>query len=172
MFTTQNILLFLSVFLSSLITDLLYGYACSVNPGLSKLTDAEYLRAMQSINKEILNPFFFVSFIGTLIILPVTTFYSKSHSSSVCFYLLLASSLSYLIGVIGVTAFGNIPLNNSLEKFDVLSANASELTKYRTTFESGWNRFHIIRTLFAVLTTALAIAAIIKNGEAIAQTNA
>ncbi|MEP6597526.1 MAG: anthrone oxygenase family protein [Ginsengibacter sp.] len=165
MLTIQNSLLFLSVFLSALIMGLLYGYACSVNPGLNKLTDSEYLRAMQSINKEILNPFFFISFMGTLMILPVTTWYSKSHATLTCFYLLLAASIIYIIGVVGVTAFGNIPLNNALAKFNILSATSSDLSKQRSLFEASWNRYHLIRTLFSVLTTALTITAIIKNGD-------
>lgn len=165
MFSIQNSLLFLSVLLSALIMGLLYGYVCSVNPGLNKLTDAEYLRAMQSINKEIQNPFFFISFMGTLIILPLTTWYSKSHSSPACFHLLLTASLIYIIGVIGVTALGNIPLNNALAKFDVSSANTADLYKQRSLFESSWNKYHLIRTLFAILTTAFTIAAIIIKND-------
>ena len=163
MLTIQNVLLFLSVLLSALITGLLYGYACSVNPGLSKLTDCEYLKAMQSINKEILNPYFFVSFAGTLFILPIATWQSKSHASSASFYLLLAATVCYIAGVIGVTAFGNIPLNNSLAKFNVLSADTTNLSQQRAAFESAWNKFHLVRTMFSILTTALAIAASITK---------
>ena len=161
--TIQNVLLFLSVLLSALITGLLYGYACSVNPGLSKLTDSEYLKAMQSINKEILNPYFFVSFAGTLFILPIATWYSKSHASPTSFYLLMAASVIYIAGVIGVTALGNIPLNNGLAKFNILTADTISLTQQRAAFESGWNKFHLVRTMFSILTTALAIAASITK---------
>jgi uncharacterized membrane protein len=163
MLTIQNSLLFLSVLLSGLISGLLYGYACSVNPGLNKLTDSEYLRAMQSINKEILNPFFFISFIGTLFILPVATLYSKSHATHTCFYLMLAASVTYIIGVVGVTALGNIPLYNTLERLNILSATSSDLSKHRSLFESSWNRYHFIRTLFSILTTAFTITAILKK---------
>ena len=163
MFTLQNILLFFTALLSALIMGLLYGYACSVNPGLSKLTDSEYLKAMKSINREILNPFFFISFIGTLMVLPITTWYSKIHSSPGCFYLLLTATISYVTGVIGVTAFGNIPLNNLLAAFDIQNATASELAQQRILFESSWNSYHLIRTLCSVLTTASTIAACIKN---------
>ncbi|MBA3649392.1 MAG: DUF1772 domain-containing protein [Chitinophagales bacterium] len=168
MLSIQNGLLFLSALLSSLIMGLLYGYACSVNPGLNKLTDSEYLRAMQSINKEILNPFFFISFMGTFILLPITAWYSRSHGSPACFYLLMAAALTYFIGVTGVTAFGNIPLNNALAHLDITSSSVPDLSTQRSQFEASWNRYHIIRTLFSVLTTALTIAAIIKNGDAAA----
>lgn len=142
---------------------LLYGYACSVNPGLNKLTDSEYLRAMQSINKEILNPYFFVSFIGTLFILPITAWHSKSHASPACFYLLLAAAIMYILGVVGVTAFGNIPLNNTLDKFNFTNATAGKLLSQRRAFETRWNNFHLLRTIFSIIVTSLTIVAVIKK---------
>ena len=163
MLTVQNALLFLSALLSSLIAGLLYGYACSVNPGLHKLADAEYIRAMQSINKAIINPFFFVSFMGTLVVLPIATWYSRYHASTTCFYLLLAATLVYFIGVMGVTAFGNIALNNALARFDTLTADAKAMMQQRQSFELRWNIFHLVRTLFSILCTALTIAAAIKK---------
>ena len=161
--TTVNIILLITTILTALITGLFYGYSCSVNLGLGRLPDGEYLAAMQSINKEILNPYFFISFAGTLFILPIATWQSKSHASSASFYLLLAATVCYIAGVIGVTAFGNIPLNNSLAKFNVLSADTTNLSQQRAAFESGWNKFHLVRTIFSILTTALAIAAAIKK---------
>ena len=163
MLTTQNILLFLSVLLSALMMGLLYGYACSVNPGLGKLSDTEYLRAMQSINREIQNSYFFISFMGTLIVLPVTTWYCKSHASPACFYLMLAATIIYIAGVIGVTAFGNIPLNNALDKFDISNSSPQQLAAQRMLFQSSWNKYHLIRTIASILTTSLATAAIIKE---------
>jgi uncharacterized membrane protein len=166
MLTTQSVLLFLSVLLSALIMGLLYGYACSVNPGLHKLTDAEYLKAMQSINKEIQNPVFFISFMGTLVVLPVAAWYSKTHATSTCFYFLVAATLIYMAGVVGITAFGNIPLNNALAKFNIQAATAADISKQRLLFEASWNRYHLIRTLFSIVATACTIIAVIKNGSA------
>ncbi len=163
MFTVQNTLLFLSVLLSALIMGLLYGYACSVNPGLSKLSNGEYLKAMQSINKEIQNPYFFISFMGTLIILPVATWYSKTHASPACFYFMLAATLVYIIGVIGVTALGNIPLNNGLDEFDITNASADQISAQRKLFESSWNNYHLVRTIASIISTSCSVIAIIKS---------
>ena len=163
MLTIQNSLLFLSVLLSALIMGLLYGYVCSVNPGLHKLGNAEYLAAMQSINKEIQNPVFFISFMGTMLILPVATGYSRSHASPACFYLLLAATLVYFAGVLGTTALGNIPLNNALDRFDITGASTAGLLQQRKAFETPWNTLHLVRTLFSVCTTILTIAATIKK---------
>ena len=109
-----------TAFSSALITGLFYAYSCSVNIGLSRLTDTEYLRAMQSINRAILDPWFFASFIGTLILLPVCTWITyRSEASSITFYLLLAATLIYVIAAFGVTILRNVPLNDMLDKFDI-----------------------------------------------------
>ncbi|MET3535054.1 anthrone oxygenase family protein [Chryseobacterium limigenitum] len=70
-----TILLIVTAVLTALIAGLFYAYSCSVVLGLGKLSDTEYLKAMQSINREILNPVFFVSFMGTAVLLPISTFY-------------------------------------------------------------------------------------------------
>ena len=165
MLTIQNILLFLSLLLSGLIMGLLYGYTYSVNPGLARLTDGEYLRAMQSINREILNPYFFISFLGTLFILPITTWYSKTHATPACFYLLLAASIIYVTGVVGVTFLGNVPLNNALNQFNVAGADAEALATQRERFEIRWNVFHLWRTFFSVIAVSLTILGVINNNN-------
>jgi uncharacterized membrane protein len=81
-----TVLLIITAVLAALIAGLFYAYSCSVVLGLGKLSDAEYLRAMQNINREILNPVF-LSFMGTAIFLPVSTFFLRgSNLSLFCFY--------------------------------------------------------------------------------------
>ena len=67
----ENIILILAGSLTALVTGLFYGYLVSVNGGLHRLNDSEYVKAMQSINAVIQNPLFFVSFIGPVILLPL-----------------------------------------------------------------------------------------------------
>jgi uncharacterized membrane protein len=162
MFTTQNIFLFLSVLLSALITGLLYGYACSVNPGLYKLSDFCYLNAMQSINREIQNPVFFLSFFGSALILPLTAWNIYHHASPISFYFMLGAGILYLVGVLGVTVFGNIPLNETLAEFNMDVASPGDLSHQRNLFEATWDRYHILRTVCSILSLILTITAIIK----------
>ncbi len=61
--TVVNIILLITATLTGLSAGLFYAYACSVNSGLGRLPDREYLAAMQSINREILNPVFFAGFL-------------------------------------------------------------------------------------------------------------
>lgn len=157
MITVQNALSFFAIFFSALLTGLLYGYSCSVNPGLGKLPDTMYLEAMQSINREILNPWFFASFIGTLILLPAAAWHSYVHAPKISFLLITAAALVYIIGVFGITAAGNVPLNESLAKFNISMANQVSISAQRKLFEARWNNYHTLRTLCAILTLILTI---------------
>src|SRR5688572_10813811 len=109
--TFPTIVLIVTGTTTGLIAGLFYAYSCSINPGLGRLPDEAYLTAMQSINKAILNPVFFISFMGTLILLPLCTYLHYRQPVSPKFILLLIATALYLVGVFGVTIFGNVPLN-------------------------------------------------------------
>jgi uncharacterized membrane protein len=165
--TFANIALVATAFTTALITGLYYAYSCSVIPGLGKLSDANYLLAMQSINREILNPAFFLSFMGTLILLPLSTWLQYNPAAPVRFYLLLGAALVYGVGSFGVTIFGNVPLNNLLDTFHVQSALPEVLSEQRARFEDPWNQLHGIRTLANAIALILVIlACLVKQGTA------
>ena len=152
------ILLLTATILSGLVAGLLYAYSCSVNPGLGALPDREYLAAMQSINKAIQNPLFFLSFMGTLLLLPASSFASWRQSGmSGQLILLLSATLIYIVAVFGTTMFGNVPLNEQLAKLILGNLSAEELKAGRLHFETPWNGLHQVRTLASVLTFVLMV---------------
>lgn len=163
--TFANIVLLITALTTALIAGLFYSYSCSVNPGLGKLPDAGYLAAMQSINREILNPLFFMSFMGTLILLPVSTWMQYSNSAPTRFYLLLAATIVYALGTFGVTIMGNVPLNNALDGFQLQSASPEMLQQYRESFEKPWNRLHSIRTMANAIALILVLLACIIKAD-------
>lgn len=156
--TLQNVMLAGAALTTALVAGLFYGYSCSVNPGLHRLSDTMYVAAMQAINRAILNPVFFISFLGTLILLPLSAWVHYSHPPSPRFWLLVWATITYLIGVLGVTAFGNVPLNEALDSL-ALTDSVEAIAAQRVTFETLWNRFHTIRTLASVLALLLVIVA-------------
>ncbi|WP_246008640.1 chryseobasin maturation helper ChrI [Chryseobacterium lactis] len=158
-----TLLLIITAVLTALIAGLFYAYSCSVVLGLGKLSDVEYLKAMQNINREILNPIFFMSFMGTAILLPVSTFVFRGQQPA--FIFLLLASLTYLIGVFGVTTGGNVPMNDILDKFDISGSSAEALKQMRDNFENRWNFLNNIRTAFSVVTIVLVVCACIWNKE-------
>jgi len=152
-------LLALSIITSSLIAGLFYAYTCSVNPGLHQLPDDQYIAAMQAINIAIQNGLFFISFFGAMFFLPLSAYMAFSRPFTRRFQLLFVAAVVYIIGVLGVTIFGNIPLNEALAVFDMRSATAAEITHQRVQFEGPWNAFHAIRTTCAVLAEVLVVFA-------------
>lgn len=161
--TPTNIILALTTTTTALIAGLLYAYSCSVNIGLGQLPDAEYISAMQAINRAIQNPLFFISFMGTLFLLPLSTYLHYGQPVSTRFWLLLAATVVYILGVIGVTALGNVPLNNMLESFNLKAASLNDMAQQRSKFENAWNQFHTIRTWAAVLVLVLTIVACLNE---------
>lgn len=159
-----KISLFATAFLVALIAGLFYAYTVSVNLGLGKLSDAEYLRSMQNINRAILNPWFFMSFMGSLIMLPLNTWMaSRTGGYDLSFYLLLAATILYVVGVFGVTIFGSVPLNESLDKFNLNNATLQEINSKRVSFEIPWNKFNMIRTIANILSLAVVLWSIIRK---------
>jgi uncharacterized membrane protein len=163
--TFANITLLATALTTALIAGLFYSWSVSVIPGLGKLSDANYLAAMQSINREILNPAFFMSFMGTILLLPLSTWLQYKQGTPVPFYLLLGATLLYGIGTFGVTSFGNVPLNNLLDTFHIQSVSAEELSRQRTSFEEPWNRLHSIRTIANIIALVLMLIALMVNNN-------
>lgn len=156
-----TLILLLATTSTALIAGLFYAYSCSVNPGLGKLADRAYLEAMKSINQSILNPLFFISFLGAVLLLPASSVLAYGHHRE-CFLLLFAASFVYLVGSFGVTIFGNVPLNNTLERMDPGSLSSEDIARARARFEIPWNSLHAIRTLFSVAALVLCIIACIR----------
>ena len=163
--TVSNVILVLTTTCVALMAGLFYSYSCSVVLGLKLLPDAAYIASMQSINKAIQNPVFFISFIGSLLLLPVSTYLNYYQSPPMHFWLLLAATIVYFIGAFGVTALGNIPLNNALEKFDLLHASRETISLQRITFEARWNNLNVIRTISSIISLVLLIIACINSNK-------
>jgi uncharacterized membrane protein len=159
----QNIAYFFSIFLGGLISGLLFSFACSVNLGLKSLGDIEYIKAMQSINTAIQNPYFLISFTSLLLVLPISTYLHFRPETDTSFYYMLAATLIYFIGVFGITMYYNVPLNEQLAKFNSLTRTTIEISSIRQSFEKNWNYYHIIRTIASIISFGLTILAIIKS---------
>ncbi|MBX2876068.1 MAG: DUF1772 domain-containing protein [Saprospiraceae bacterium] len=157
----KSITLLTAVILTGLSAGLFYAWMVSVIPGTKKVIDITYLESMQSINRAILNPAFYLIFMGSPLALVISTV--QQYQSGPKFLLLLAATLIYLLGTFGVTAFGNVPLNDALDVLDLSSLGEAEIKDFRRSYEVKWNRLHWIRTLFAVLSFLLSVIAVFPN---------
>lgn len=159
----QQLVILVTALFLSLIAGLFYAYSCSVNPGLGRLQGHEYLKAMQSINRAILNPVFLVPFVLTLILLPLSAWLAYRGGNSLQFYLLLSAAAIYGGGVFGITVLGNVPLNEMLDKTDLTNMEIMRVEELRAKFETPWLRFHAIRTGASVTACLLVLLALVKR---------
>lgn len=150
---------------TALMAGLFFAFSCSVNLGLGRLSDAAYITAFQSINRAIQNPVFLLVFLGAPVLLPLSAWLHYRQPTSLRFWLLAAASLVYLVGALGVTIFGNIPLNEQLDSFQIMSASSDEIARQRTQFEGSWNRLNTVRTFASTLTVVLLLLAYLTPEE-------
>ena len=149
---------FTTILLNALSTGFFFAWSFSVILGTKKVGDLTYLQTMQNINREILNPPFFIVFFGSVLTLILTTYLQFNNKTA--FGLVLISTIIYLIGTFGVTAFGNVPLNNELEALNITKIDLAELENFRTYYESAWNHFHSVRTISSIISFILLLISI------------
>ncbi|MBT8184262.1 MAG: DUF1772 domain-containing protein [Eudoraea sp.] len=145
----QNIVLISLVLLTGLSAGLCFTWTNAVSPGIGKLDDLGFLQSFQHMNRTILNPLFFVVFFGPFFLYLMNLYLNRNSDGSMIWMLVIVTVL-YFSGVVLVTIFGNVPLNELLEKADLLAANKEELSSLRVKFEGKWNRFHLIRTITSI----------------------
>ena len=134
-------MLIASTITTGLVAGLLFGFACAVMPGLSRVDDAAFVAVMQSINRRILNGWFLVCFVGAPVLTAATLVVELTGDSNrvgpiVAGFVLTV--VSYLI-----TAAGNVPLNNGLDSAGTTRGPSAA----RARFEAPWVRWNIARAL-------------------------
>ena len=103
-------------------------------------------------------------FFGSLILLSVSTL--QHFRSGLTFWILLTATIIYLIGTFGVTALGNVPLNDTLDVLDLSELSTNLIAKTRRQYEAPWNRLHLIRTIFGVLSFLISLLGVFAHFKA------
>lgn len=151
----KAIIYMLAIITTALSAGIFFAWVFTVIPGTRKITDQAYLETMQSINKEILNPGFFIVFFGAVLFLIVNTFFHYQVKIDTAFHLSLSATLIYLIGTIGITMVGNVPLNNIVEAMDLSTFSMEDFKEARLAYEVKWNQFNMVRMLAAFISFVL-----------------
>ena len=153
----EIIILALAIFLTGLMAGIFFTWSNAVKPGIGKLGDIEYLRALQSMNRVILNNAFKIIFLGAIIAVAlVPVFYFNLYPRNI-FWLFVFTLVIYWIGVFGVTVSGNIPLNEILDKTNLESITLEEIKTLRKSIELKWNNYNLIRCISSGITFILLI---------------
>jgi len=163
--TIKSATLFAAIILTGLSAGFFYAWQVSVIPGTKKIMDPTYMETMHHINREILNPSFFLIFFGSMIVLAISTF--QQYGGGATFWLLLGATVTYTLGTFAVTGAGNVPLNNELEALKLTEMSAPEIAEFRQYYENKWNVLHRIRTIFSVMAFVLSMLAAFSSAKSI-----
>ncbi|AUV84083.1 DUF1772 domain-containing protein (plasmid) [Salinigranum rubrum] len=135
---------------------LFFAYSVSVVLTLDTLSASSYTRVMQSINEEILNPLFGVSFGGAIIVPTVGAFlvFIEGLWTALFGQLFLAGTVIYLVGTAGVTLLVSVPMNNTIAGWSIESPPTGwEEVRAR------WKRWNHVRTVAAFISFVLYVVA-------------
>ena len=146
-----DISLFFSILLSALVTGFILTYAIVIMPGLSNLDDKEFIKAFQVTDGIIQNnqPIFILIWIGSIVSVLSTIITSILSLGILDAWIIIFAGVVYLLVVQGITISIHLPLNKSIQNIDINSSNSETLSKMRKTFETKWNYFNNVQTVFA-----------------------
>lgn len=131
---------------------LLFAFSNFVMRALSQLPPAFGMEAMQRINVTIVNPVFMIVFVGTPVLYVLVAIGALQQAESAGRTPFLVGAACYLVGVLGVTMFLNVPLNDALARLNAAAA-PTEWPEYVRV----WTRWNHVRTVFAFVSAGATI---------------
>jgi uncharacterized membrane protein len=143
--------------LCALVAGFLFAFAVVVMPGIRRLDDGSFIRAFQVIDRVIQNnqPLFVFVWVGSVLALIAAAVVGVAALAGVDLLVLVIAALLYLFCVQVPTLAINIPLNNQLQKLDVVTMNEAARHRARQDFEARWNRWNLVRAVGAGVVSIL-----------------
>ena len=156
------VVLILATLLCTLVAGFVLLFAIVVMPGIGTLPNREFLRAFQVIDNVIQNnqPLFIFIWIGSTAALVVATALGVWQLEGTGRILIIVAATAYLVGVQLPTFTINIPLNNRVQTLNLDTLDESSQVTERRYFETRWNRWNSVRTVFACLTSVLLLTVV------------
>ena len=156
---TLYLLLFLAIW-SAVVGGVFSAFSEFIMRGLLRTAPAGGIEAMQHINRTVLRSQFVA---GILVIAPMSIaigIYAVSGLDGAARLALIAAPLVYVPTVFLMTVFGNVPMNNRLERLDYRSTEAAT---YWQIYGRDWTRLNHVRTFGSILTAGCYLVAAITS---------
>lgn len=156
--------LFAATLLLGLIAGFFYTYEVSVMRGFARLSDADFISAMQAVNATIRNPAFGASFFGAALLSLLAALLHWRQFSTAKGMLVLLGALTYLLGGLILTATVSVPLNNWLAAQGP-AALMQDAGAIRVQYESDWVFWNLVRTFASLAAFLMMLAALWLDGR-------
>ena len=140
---------------SGIVGGIFYGFSSFVMAALGRLPSEQGAAAMKAINVTVINPVFMAAFLGTALLCLVLAAGSLFWWGQAAGKLVLAASLIYLVGCLGVTMVFNVPLNDQLA-----AVGPAQEAALWSRYLDVWTAWNHVRTAASVLSAALLTAAL------------
>lgn len=150
-----------SLVLVGAMTGLYFAFSISVMPGFDRIEPRSAIAAMQSINRRIQNPIFFVTFFGTPFLALAAGVLLVLSDLLWPAGFMFASGGVYLLGSLLPTLIVNVPLNLMLDRQEVPADDAAAV-RFWLGFSKPWTRWNSIRGAFTALALLLAALAMLR----------
>ena len=136
---------------SALIGGVFFAFSNFVMKSLARITSAEGIAAMQSINIAVINPGFLGVFIGTAVLSAIMLWLSLGSWTNPSSLFFIAGAVCYIIGTFLVTMFGNVPLNDQLAAVSSTAVESEELWSHYLNRWTLWNHVRTVGSVAAAL---------------------
>ncbi|HKZ14304.1 MAG TPA: anthrone oxygenase family protein [Solirubrobacterales bacterium] len=134
-----------------------YAFSSFVMAGLDRRSPATAVGAMQGINVTAVRPPLMLPLFGTAPLCLAVAVLALLDFDGARSWFALAGAAIYLIGIVGVTMLGNVPLNERIDRVDPDGPTAAE--EWRR-YYGPWCALNHVRTVSGLAATAGMIAAL------------
>jgi uncharacterized membrane protein len=153
--------LFAGVLGAGLVGGTFFAFSAFVMPALERLSDADAIKAMQSINVTAERPAFMIAFMGTTLLSAYLGVRGLIDWGDRRATLTVVGSALFLVGSFLLTAAHNVPLNDALAK---VSPNAPSAAAHWRHFVGGWNWANHLRGAASIGAAAAFTGALLSRG--------
>ncbi|MFF0060938.1 DUF1772 domain-containing protein [Streptomyces sp. NPDC005279] len=152
-----TLLLALAVISTGLYAGMMLIFRTGIMPALARLTDDQFVTVMGRINEAVPRAVFLLVFLS-IVVFPAAALAVPVDGRTDTQRWLIIAGLGCAVLNHLITIGGNIPLNKALASAESASPSFPA-GQARAAFESRWNLFHLIRTLFTLASFALLVSA-------------
>jgi uncharacterized membrane protein len=156
----NSILLIAAALGCGLVAGVFFAFSTFVMRALDQMPPAQGVHAFQNINVTVYSPLFMAALFGTGLLCVYLIFASYGGAFDMAGNRILIGAVCYLAGVIGVTMFCNVPLNNALA--NVSLGDADIALRWRD-FYGPWLNWNHVRTVAAFCSSLAFILALVAS---------
>jgi uncharacterized membrane protein len=156
----RTLVLLTATIASGLMAGVFFTYTNSVLPGLHAAEDRSFVDAMQRMNVAILNGWFLILFLGTMVASAVALLLHLGPGQRTVLPWIVAGAALYAVTLV-ITFVVNVPLNNALNAAGP-PGSIADFAAVRAAFESRWVAWNLVRTVTSTTAFASLAVALVK----------